>query len=75
MAQPILSSSTVHSGYTSARTVSALTQYHHMSNITTRLHTKDCPLAQDNQIWLQGKQIFMQTCLTDNQILHIIVDI
>jgi hypothetical protein len=39
------------------------------------LDTKDCPLARDNQIWLKGKQIFMTTCPTDNQIFHIFVDI
>jgi hypothetical protein len=39
------------------------------------LDTKDCPLARDNQIWLSDKQIFMPTCLTDNQIFHIFVDV
>jgi hypothetical protein len=33
----------------------------------TGLHTKDCPLARNNKIWLSGKQIFMQICPTDNK--------
>jgi hypothetical protein len=39
------------------------------------LDTKDCPLARDNQIWLSGKQISMQTCPSDNHIFPIFVDI
>jgi hypothetical protein len=33
------------------------------------LDMKDCRLARDNQIWLSGKQIPMQTCPPDNQIV------
>jgi hypothetical protein len=38
----------------------------------TGLDIQDCPLAQ---IWLSGKQIFMQTCPTDNQIFSFFVAI
>jgi hypothetical protein len=41
----------------------------------TGLDTKGRPLARDNPIWLSGKQISMQTCLPDNQILCLFVDI
>jgi hypothetical protein len=41
----------------------------------TGLDTKDCPFARDNQIWVSGKQISMQTCPTDNQIFCFFVDI
>jgi hypothetical protein len=41
----------------------------------TGLDTKDCPLARDNQIWLSGKQISMQTCPMDNQIFCFFVEI
>jgi hypothetical protein len=43
--------------------------------VQTELDTKDYPHERDNQIWLSGKQIFMPTCPTDNQIFHISVDI
>ena len=41
----------------------------------TGLDTKDCPLAQDNQSLLLGKQIVMLTCPTDNQVFNFFVDI
>jgi hypothetical protein len=41
----------------------------------TGLDTKHCPLARDNQIWLPGKQISIQTCPTDNQGFCFFVDV
>jgi hypothetical protein len=35
------------------------------------LDNKDCLLAQDNQIWLSGKQILLQTCPTDNHMCFV----
>jgi hypothetical protein len=32
------------------------------------LDTKDCLFARDNQIWLSGKKISLQTCPPGNQI-------
>jgi hypothetical protein len=37
------------------------------------IDTKDCPLARDNQIRLSGKQIPMQTCPPDNQIVYFLL--
>jgi hypothetical protein len=41
----------------------------------SRLNTKDCLLARDNQFWLSGKQNSMPTCPTDNQIFCFFVNI
>jgi hypothetical protein len=39
------------------------------------LRVLHCLLAQDNLIWLSGKQIFIPTCPTDYHIFHSVVDI